>query len=225
MRYLIKKICLLLIVFAVSSNAQESNYKDYYFPIQDFIEPKIYKYEDYFDSNNIVYWMLSTETRNSETYLITRAFDKNHKQFEFFKEQITTNGTVVTSFTDIYDTDSETIGVVESNNVFYWDNNSLCFFRIRVSDENYIFEKKRISADYKLNKSFKNQDYKCLVMNDTYIIRDLKTEEETYKYDQKTYYAKDIGVIGYKRFFLDGTMQDFRLTQIIDNINDFEIIR
>jgi len=199
--------------------------EQYYFPFEQFIEPKVYKYVDANDKDNTVYWRLSTEKRKNGTYFVTRGYDDNRVQIEFFEEKITSKGLIVTNFTDIYDTKSQKKGRIDQNQVYMWQNTKPYTFKIYVDSGKYILEKKRTPTDKTITKSFDGKAYNCIIMDDLYMTEDIEMEENSYDFNQETYYAKGIGIIGYKRFLPDGTIYDYKLSQIIDESIDFKVVK
>ncbi|WP_196887318.1 hypothetical protein [Aureivirga sp. CE67] len=218
-----KKILLLLTILICSSFIiKKQNIKEFYFPIEELKSPKIYKYED-FNSETIVYWRLSTEERNGKTYFITRGFNENYIQIEFFEEEITEKGAFVTRFSDIYDTKEIKNGDVINNEVYSWEEKNEYSYKVKVKSGYYSLEKKRKLGEKKVVKKFKDLDYDCIVMNDLYITSDLEYPDVNQKFTQETYYAKGIGIIGYKRFLPNGKVIDFKLTEIIKDVNKFKV--
>jgi len=82
-------------------NVLDSCDKEYYFPTHDFAKPKVYKYVDANDVNNVVYWRLSSETRKDGSYFTTRGYNNERQQIELFEEKITRKGAFVNRFVDI----------------------------------------------------------------------------------------------------------------------------
>lgn len=215
----------ILILFLASFTEPKTDFEEYYFPFEQFIKPKVYKYVDANDKSNIVYWRLSTEERKNKTYFVTRGYDSNRNQIEFFEEQITSKGLIVTNFTDIYDTQNKKDGRITQNKVYMWKQKKPYLFKIYVDSANYIFEKKRTHTDKKITKLFDKKSYDCIIMDDLYTTREIKNEERSYDYKQETYYAKGIGIIGYKRFIPNGKIYDYILSEIIKNSTDFKIVK
>ena len=220
-----KLLLPILIFFCLSFSNPQTDFEKYYFPFDQFIEPKVYKYVDENDKAHTVYWRLSTEKRKSGTYFVTRGYDSNKIQIEFFEEKITPEGLIVTNFTDIYDTKIQKKGRIDKNQVYLWKGVKPYIYKIYVDSGKYILEKKRTPSDKKITKSFNGKAYSCIIMNDLYITRNIAFESQFYDYNQETYYARDIGIIGYKRFFPDGTVYNFKLSQIIDKCDSFKIVK
>jgi len=215
----------ILIFFCLSFISPKTDFKEYYFPFEQFIEPKVYRYVDQNDKANTVYWRLSTEKRKNGTYFVTRGYDNNRVQIEYFEEKITSDGLIVTNFTDIYDTKNQKKGRIDKNLVYLWKGIKPYIFKIYVDSGKYILEKKRTPTDKKITKSFNGKDYDCIIMDDLYKSRNIENEEQYYDFNQETYYAKGIGIIGYKRFLPDGTIYDYKLSQIINNCTNFKVVK
>ena len=220
-----KLILPILIFFCISFVGPKTDFREYYFPFDQFKEPKVYKYVDANDNKNTVYWRLSTEKRKSGTYFVTRAYDNNRDQIEFFEEKITSEGLIVTNFTEIYDTKNQKKGRIDKNQVYMLKSTKSYVYKIYVDSGKYIFEKKRTPTDKKITKSFNGKNYDCIIMDDLYITRNIENEDQFYDYNQETYYAKGIGIIGYKRFLPDGTICDYKLSQIIYECSNFKIVK
>lgn len=215
---------LILIIGCFSFKSSKIQLQAYYFPIEELIKPKVYKYADLNDENNTVYWRLSTEKRKDGIYFITRGYNNERIQIEFFEEKITSKGAIVTSFIDIYDTKTQKDGRVEENEVFIWNKKKTYSFKIFVDTGKYIFEKEQTPTTKKISKSFNGNTYDCIIMDDLYITKQIENEQNAYSYKQETYYAKGIGIIGYKRWLPNGTIYDYHLSEIIDT-NGFEVIK
>ncbi len=207
-------LLIALLGFANLANAQ-NNIKAYYFPISEISNPKVYKFVDANNPENIVYWHLSAIKNKDEILLITRAFNVGKVQIEFFEERITARGAFVARFTDIYDGKNKRYGRVTANEVFIWKKSKPYSFKIFVDSGKYIFEKHRKSISSVFTKEINNVNRKCIAMDDFYITRNIETESVIHSFKQETIYAENLGIVAYKRWLPEGRIFDFRLEAIL----------
>jgi len=221
-----KRLIYLLLISGLAGCLSKSNIqlKEYYFPVNKFTEPKVYKFVDANDTTNIVYWRLSLEIKNNDTLFTTRGFNSQKQQIELFEEKITSKGALATNFIDIYDTKTLREGSIKENEVFLWNASTTYSYKIFVKEGQYILEKLRTPTTQTVTREFDGDKFNSIVMKDLYKTRDIDSEEVMFTNKQETYYAKDIGIIGYKRWLPNGEVFDFYLDEI-QSAENFKVIK
>ncbi|WP_054851505.1 hypothetical protein [Olleya sp. ITB9] len=92
MRY-VKLISIFIIILTFAG----CSVKEYYFPISELTNGKVYKYECKSEPSKTQYWKLTSDLKNQ--ILTTEAYESDFRQYELFKEKITDKGTEVIEFT------------------------------------------------------------------------------------------------------------------------------
>lgn len=174
-------------------NAFESA-KDYYFQLEDFVEPKIYVFSNAQYPELGQYWRISSIPDSN--LLITEAFLLDFRQFESFKEQYDSTGSKVVEYITIESTDS-IYSEVKEDEVFRWNSDE---------EYRYILREKRsgLYRGYQKMRKFQalnqmeilGEEVDVLRFKDTYIFQ--YGLIQTFR--QQSFYSKEYGLVRYVRF-------------------------
>lgn len=212
---------ILLGTLTAGAAAQEGchDLRPFFFPIDEFSENKIYRYESQEDPDNSQFWEMSIKIIDDDTILTTIAYGANLEKFEIFRESIGPAGSSMIEFSPIYDgvpVSSEACDV----GVYAWS-----FDSVRSITWCAIYEgpygpekiaKTRTCQGMVDNIEFNGKSYRTIKFKDvfTYYI-DPEDWTLAYTYSQYSYYCEGLGMIGYERFFEDSERKLW-LTEIID---------
>jgi len=116
---------------------------------------------------------------------------------------------------------------IKQNNVIKWDTNDNSIYSGEFIDNGIIWELKRERKFVKDELIIINTEkYDVVVFDDTFEFTNLSKENANTLYNnfkQKSYYAKNKGLVKYERKFIDGTKNEWKLVQIFRNTNINEI--
>ena len=194
--------------------------KDYYFPMSELTESKIYKYECKLDNSKTEYWKLTSNEANN--ILVTEAFNFEFEQYEFFKEKLTNKGSELMEFISYRKNDKgendTIINKPKELDVFKWKTNESYQYSSETIENYYgkvTFRKEREFIG-KEKMTILGKEYKVLKFKGNYKTKVEKTNE-LYEKNQFSYYAKGIGLVKMDKKYSDGTTIILELTEIISN--------
>ncbi|BAO76427.1 hypothetical protein [Winogradskyella sp. PG-2] len=216
MRYL-KLITIFIIILILSG----CSIKDYYFPMSELTKGKVYKYECKSEPSKTEYWKLTSNL--TENTIITEAFNSEFIQYEFFKEELTKEGSKLLEFISYRTNENgqkekEIINKPIELDVFKWKTDNPYRYSSEATEEFYgkvMFEKRReFIGEVKVNVL--GREYKALKFKGFYKTEVPKTNQK-YEYSQFSYYAKGLGLVKMEKEYSDGTKRTLELTEIISN--------
>jgi hypothetical protein len=213
MRY-IKPISIIIIILIFSG----CSIKQYYFPISELTDGKVYKYECKNEPNRTQYWKLTYNPENK--VLTTEAYKSDFRQYELFREKVTDKGTEVIEFIS-YLKNGKGLSVPVSNipkeiDVFRWKKSEPYKYSaetLYAQNQKTIFSKEReyvgkskITILGKEDEAIKLKgNYKTVVVNST----------DKFEYTQFSYYIKGIGLAKMEKEYSDGKKETLELTEIM----------
>ncbi len=210
-----------LILFSLSilfDGFSDGSLREFYFPVDDFSESKVYKYECLSDSSRTQYWKL---TFNQDSQVLeTEAYTSEFRKYELFKERITDKGTEVTEFISFPSNDKGLSIPVQNTlkdvDVFRWnDEESYRYSAETDYDGNYktVFTKDREFKGMAEISVFgeKKTSAKLLGKYKTEVVN----SDETYEYSQFSYYVRGIGLVRMEKEYSDGFTEVLELTEIL----------
>ncbi|WP_117885718.1 hypothetical protein [Aureibaculum luteum] len=210
----IKQILIFIIILTFTG----CSVKEYYFPISELTNGKVYKYECKSEPTKTQYWKLTSDLKNQ--ILTTEAYENDFRQYELFKEKITDKGTEVIEFTSYLKNQKGLLlpvyNILKDVDVFRWNKNEPYKYTAETNyDGKYktIFSKEReyvgkskISILGKEHEAIKLKgNYKTVVVNST----------EKFEYTQYSYYVKGIGLAKMEKVYSDGKKETLELTEIM----------
>ena len=222
---------LLLFISLLSYNlqAQETNsLKAYYFPYQDFFEPKIYQYVDKNEPLNTLYWWLETKVHEGDTIFATRVFDAYGYVREQFHEKITATGSKVVTYSL----------VIKKTNIFTQLVHHDVFRWVQTPDESIkwsarynspfgkesIRKKRTLLANESSSKIFHKQSYPTVAFKEEFRHSILDSKgAATYDFYQTSHYGKGIGLLSFKRI-LEEQIFDYHLEDIL-SVDEWKKLR
>ena len=100
--------CLvILFLYSCQSQSPKQNIRDFYYPISDFMDGKVYEYQAVNDSLAPFYWYFRTTISRGDTILTSEYFDHDFVIQQLTNEEIVKNGVILNDFY-LYETDSLT---------------------------------------------------------------------------------------------------------------------
>lgn len=192
---------LILILFSTLSCVAQENIKDFYYPISDKIETKIYKYVDKNDSTIIEYWKVTTIPNTNE--IKTISYDSEFVIYNTFDEIIKKDGAELIAYSDFEINEKgeriEIKATIIDKDVYKWNDNKEYTYSVKYVNKygRFNFKKKRIYVGLEKIK-VNGKDYMAAKFRDDYLIYAIDHDVEQ-RFHQDAYYVKDIGMIKYKR--------------------------
>lgn len=214
MKYL-QFISILIVMLIFDSYSA----KDYYFPVEELTESKIYVYTCKANSLDTEYWKLTYHPKDNT--FTTEAFRSNFEQYEFFEEKLTNTGFQLERFVthiarDRMGRPAKIVRKPIEKDVYLWETEKSYTYSASFIDENYgevLFEKKR-TFDAKEKLIINSKVYDVLKFT-----ADCKTElvskKEKFTYKQITHYAKNIGMVRSEKQLDDGRNIVLELSDIL----------
>lgn len=166
----------------------------YYFNLADFVEPKVYFYQNQADPSLSHYWKISSVL--SDSLLITEAYGADFKQFEVFTEKYDSIGSKVIEYISLSETDSTFSDIIESE-VYRWNSEEAYSYSIK-----YI--RSGIYLGYRKDRKFQALD-SMEILGDRIEVARFK-DEYTYFHGfvthehQQSFYSKEYGLVRFLRF-------------------------
>jgi|TARA_B110000240_G_scaffold7854_1_gene8600 hypothetical protein len=197
-----KIIQLSLMIFLTTVCVGQNKLKDYYYPITNKIEIKIFKYVDKNDSNNIEYWKVTTNPKTKK--IKTVSYDSEFNIYNTFEEIITLTGAKLIKYADYEKNNSgnlvPNIAQIIDSNVFKWDGEKDYKYSVKYTNKygSYVFSKKRTELGFE-NITVNNKEYETVKFIADYSFNDINKNDD-YSFYQYSYYAKNIGMIKYRRY-------------------------
>lgn len=222
---LISIVFCVCVVLACQKGAKKQTIRAYYYPIQNFMEGKVYEYQAVNDSLAPFYWYFRTSIYKGDTIITGEYFDHNFVIQQLTNEQVVRNGAILNDFY-LYETDSLTGKQepnpvrVEVDNVFPFEvTDSLGLFLYKVSwktaQQKYRLIKNRHymgKADY----MFKGKKVDCVQFLNRELLEIEEVGFQELTYHSIEWFAKDIGLVYFKKIVGGNTIQEYELGDIYD---------
>ncbi len=220
---------LLSLFFANCSQDQKRNIKEYYLPIAELSDGKVYEYHPlHNDSLPPFYWYFRTMVRKGETILTSTYYDHQFTVQQLSNEVVVKNGVILNDLF-LYGTDTLTGKQIQNPVRVEWDN----AFPFEVTDSTGAFLYKIYWTDLEnpqqkirliRNKHFmgeasykyKGQTIDCV----RFLVKELLEIEEVgfqeLKYTGTELYAKGIGLVYYNKKIDGQIVQEYELADRYD---------
>lgn len=230
-----KNIFQVLLVFAIlfsiacQPKKKKENIKAYYFPIEQLKEVSVYEYHSVNkDSLQIEYWIYKTEENDTATYLTGKFYDDQFYLLQSFTEEIVGNGSLMQDyFLYAFDTTGNPIRIpteILVPNVYPFEvqeAGGIFLFKLKWNAESEnatttLIRNRRYIG--KTNYLYKGKSQNCIEFELREII-DLHIEGDGHTEPELTgeeLYAKDIGLIYYKKQISESQVLEFELVDIYD---------
>ncbi len=207
-------ICLIVTFTACVS----TNIKSYYFPIHEDGDTKIFKYINPVDPEFSEYWeVLSDPYENS---IITHSYNADFTKYNTFYEQYEEDGAKLLSYIDYEKAKDGTWKEIKAetidNDVFMWERKNAYNFSVKYTNKYGRFEltKRRRDVGF-VDLEIMDEDVKALKFIDSYYVNAID-QNDTYQFQQISYYAEGIGMVKYERLIPNSGLQVLILVEILD---------
>lgn len=226
-----KLFFLLLGIFLLHSCQSEpltKNIRNYYYPVADFMDGKVYEFKAVNDSLAPFYWYFRTTISREDTIITSEYFDHNFIVQQLTNEEIVKNGVILNDFY-LYETDSLTGQQkqnpvrVEVDNVFPFevtDSTGLFLYKVFWRDYDQPNQKYRLIKNRHYmgedTYTYKGQSLACV----RFLNRELLEIEEVgfqeVTYNSVELYAKNIGLVYFRKEIEGNVVQEYELADIYD---------
>lgn len=219
-RIRILKTLILLVLITTNCSAQ-NNFKEYYFPFGKSKEIKVYKYVDKKNPNKVEYWKVTTHPETN--HLLTESYTSDFQLYNIFEEVINSEGAELIKYTNFEENENgqniKINATIIDKDVIKWNDDdkykySVKYEHPKYGNEKFIKErKKNITESLSLNGT----EYSTIKFLDEYEIKSID-HNESFRFFQFTYYAKNLGMIKYLRIFPNGSEVELELSDILTEI-------
>lgn len=210
---------MILLVLTFTS-CEKLDLRSYYFQMSNFQTNKIYKYVDRNDQTNVQQIRMRYELDNNDTIFYSETLDELSRPKEVFIEKIDgINSKIVDYFLVEYDSlglARKGFSDVKKREVFSFDeSNYPLLWKVKANNKGRpeIIEKKRTFLFKDTVLAILDNDTKCIIFKDEYLIKDPESIS-FYTFYQNTYYALRLGMVRFERFFSNGFVYDYWLEEI-----------
>lgn len=204
-------------LIVILSSCSKKNLSNYYFPINQKPETKVYKYIDPKNVEPDLYWM--TKTNPLKKTLITESYNSNFKLYNSFEEYVEKNKAQLISYIDYegeYNTaQKEIIGVIKEDQVFNSDKSKAYSYRVEYKNKygRISYEKQRKFLEFE-QIEIQGKKYQTAKFRDEYFIDAIDFDDKFGFYDI-SYYAKGIGKVKSIRYTATNEVLTFELEKIL----------
>ena len=212
-----------LMIFAfmqilVSCSTEPGGYRLYYFPVDDFSNPKVYKFVNVKHSDDIIYYAMKSIYDKGNKYLHIETYDGKYNQLESIRQRITSNG----AFVDEYLLTMDSIRLkmkIYSDTMMVWDvkNNVKFMFEASLHRPEFknqqIIKKVRFFTGEEGNFEFENIKYKTVELNEDVFFTD-GTDATSLK-TTIINYANGLGIVSFEVRQPNVITQSYKLNRII----------
>jgi hypothetical protein len=206
------------IIAVIGCNKQDVDLKEFYFQMKDFSESKTYVFVDQSSPDDVINFKMYYKIIDSDTIFTSETFNADEKLIEVFVEKIDASKSTMSDYCMVnYNSQGIPVqqfaNIIETEVYSYSSNSYPLTWKLKMEEgnnEHFVIKKRSIQeVDGKVNVLGKLMD--CIVFNDEYLIED---NYGLTKFHQESYYAKGLGLVGYKRFIDDNHVMNYRLQEI-----------
>ncbi len=217
---MIKLLKLFVVFFLgyVSCLQAQKNVKNYYYPLGKKKTIMVYKYVDKNDTTNIEYWKVITSPVDQT--IKTISYDRNFRVYNVFEELITQKGAQLTRYTD-YEISKNgknipILSTVQKTNVYLWSPSEAYKYAVTYKNKYGSFEFTKSRKFVGIKKiTVHGKKYKVAAFKDDYLMYE-KYRNDKFIFHQRTYYAKNIGMVKYERKLPEQKQRiELELTEIL----------
>ena len=222
-------VLTIALIIACQAKNKKENIKAYYFPIEQLKNTRVYEYRSLNkDSSETEYWIYKTNENDTATYLTGKFYDDHFYLLQSFTEEIVGNGSLMQDyFLYAFDTIGNPIRIpteILVPNVYPFEveaDGGIFLFKLKwnAGSENAsttLIRNRRYIG--KTNYLYKGKSQDCIEFELREII-DLHIEGEGHAEPEltgKELYAKDIGLIYYKKQISESEVLEYELVDIYD---------
>lgn len=216
-----KKTTLLLLTLSILFiSCKQLNYQDYFFKVSQFDSPKIYVFKNQLNSIQTIRMKMYYEIIKSDTVFISETLNEENKPTEVFKEIVDNSGSLMVdyyyvNYTSNGESEKESSKVINNSVFSYSEVNYPLTWKVQTGEgQNTLTITKKRSLLNEIKKlDILNLQRNCIVFSDEIIIQDNNSSAIS-EINQKSYYAKGLGLVGYDRVFSNGDTLEYRLSEI-----------
>lgn len=214
---------LLFFVFLPQSLfAQSQDLQEYFFPLKKLCKTKVYQFEVAEKPELTQYWKMKAKEKSDGWELVTQVYNADFRILEYSIEQIDTMGSTLLSFIQFDEKGkADTVDLVE-HEVFRWQQQTDETVRWSIlmnnaSNETVFFAKERTLLKDCNPPTYKGRKYDAICFKDAFHSVNSDTYEELFTFIQTSYYANDLGLIGFDRVFEYSPEQNanYRLVKVL----------
>lgn len=190
------------------------NLKNYYYPYDDCIPYKVYKYECFSDTTKTQYWKMSYSSKFNS--FVTESFNYKFERIEYFEESIEKTGTLLIQFSAVKEGQEQESFPPISNDVYKWVDKSPSKYDVKFysGSELLRLEKKRVYLG-QATKEIQSGKYNCVKFKEYYTMT-IEGTNDQFSYNQTAYYADGLGMIKYERTLPYGAVVELELTRVLN---------
>lgn len=225
-------VLFLLLAGLIACGKKDMPIKKYYFPYANFIQPKVYQYEERKDTNAIMYWQFTTTVEGADTVLTTYIYNSKFKLSNIYQNIISAEGCTLTEMLVNMPARLDSSGggdstamvkyAVKENEVFQWKvkPNQKLALAVAISNqdgsESEEVVTERSFEPKKEVKKFNGKEYECILAKDVTMFNHIRTNRTIGEEQQRnSYFAEGIGLIEFETFNHTGTSTYFTLKKIM----------
>lgn len=212
-----------MLLFFSCQNDNKRNIKDYYYPMEEWSEGRVYEYQSVNnDSLPVEYWYFRNHKTDTADYLVGQYLDHNFMVRQFFSAEIVSNGVLMNDYT-LYEYDSlrnmtQRPAEILAGNSFPFevtDSTGLFLFKLKWKntqvEDAYLemVRNRRFKGDAAY--TFKNKSYDCVEFKVKELIDDYNNGHLEREYDGTELYAKNLGLIYYRKEIGENFVLEYEL--------------
>ena len=221
---IIFKIALVVLtgIVTISCNSLKLDDYYYYYPTNTN-STYVYLYVNPNNSELNEYWKV-TSYKDTQT-LLTESYDANFRLYNTFKEKLDKESYKLIEYSE-YEyqgtyADQEIKSKISDNDVFGFDKEKKYKYAVDYTNSygkfNFTKERKYLGIE---TVEIQNQEYKVIKFSDKYYISAIDLND-SYEFEQTTYYAKDVGMVKYERYIPN---EETRVLELQEVMNEEEFI-
>jgi len=232
------KIILGLFLFflflsSCGKNDGKKNIKSFYYPVDELDQGIVYEYHPVGnDSLPIEYWFLRNFKTDTATYIVGQYYDQNFTIRQFFSAEIVSNGVLMNDYS-IYEFDSlrhqiKRPAQILSGNSFPFevkDSTGVFLFKLRWNDPTtegaYVELTRNRRYRGEANYFFQKKKYNCVEFIVKELVDDYNNGHLEQQYNGKELYAKDLGLVYYRKDVGKGFVLEYELVDTF-SMNELE---
>ncbi len=218
----------LVLLYSCQPQSPKKNIRDYYYPVANFMDGKVYEYQAVNDSLAPFYWYFRTTISREDTILTSEYFDHDFIIQQLTNEEIVKNGVILNDFY-LYETDSLTGKqlqnpvLVEVDNVYPFevtDSTGLFLYKVFWKDYNNPNQKYRLIKNRHYigtaTHSYKGKTVDCVRFFNKELLEIEEVGFQELKYNSVELYAKNIGLVYFRKEIENNVVQEYELVDIYD---------
>ena len=189
------------------------NLRAYYFPLEKLTKPKVYVFEDRFDPETRDYWVLQLKVEGQDSTLVTEFWSHQGGRAGQIRETVTSRGMIASEFTKVVtDTNGQSRPLtyqIDSNQVFNWHADAEQPFVMAATFKDSLLESaviliRKFTGEIS-NRQILGQEKPCATYETSYFYKEAYPEEEESigNHKETYYFAKGIGIVGYRYRYAD----------------------